>query len=135
MKKKMTSITSLLLIFTLLFAMSITAYAKTVYYPSEGVASGYCENTNKSSTCKFKNLPGGVTIHINYFMETDRTMQIRFYRNANLTGGYNSADLSNNTNGASTTVTLPGTGTYYVVVYTKNNSATTFTYAYDLYVN
>ena len=134
MKKKHTVIASLLIMVVLLFPTTTTAYAKTVYYPSSGVAYGYCENTRQSSVCKYNELPSGV-MQISYFMETDRTMEIRFYRNSSLTGGYNKATLNNNINGYTTNVTLPASGTYYVVVCTANGSATTFTFAYDLYKN
>ena len=134
MTKKRTLIASLLMMFVLLFATTTTAYAKTVYYPSSGIESGYCENTSRSSVCRFDNLPAG-TMQISYFMETDRTMEIRFYRNSSLTGGYNKATLTNHTSGYTTNVVLPASGTYYVVACTSNNTATTFTYAYDLFRN
>ena len=134
MKKKWTIIASLLMVFTLLFSTATVAYAKTVYYATSGTQSGYCENATRTSVCRFDNLQSG-TMQISYFMETDRTMELRFYKNASLTGGYDKATLTNNTSGAQTTVTLSSSGTFYVVVCTKNGTATDFYYAYDIYKN
>ena len=77
MKKKWTIIASLLMVFTLLFSTATVAYAKTVYYATSGTQSGYCENATRTSVCRFDNLPSG-TMQISYFMETDRTMELRF---------------------------------------------------------
>lgn len=132
MKKKTTFITSLLLVLILLFSTATVAYARTVYYASSGMQSGYCENASTTSVCRFDNLPNGV-MHISYFMESNKTMEIRFYRNASLSGGYNKATLVNNNSGAATTVSLPNSGTYYVIICTTNGSTAEFYYAYDLY--
>lgn len=86
MKRKITMITSILLICILVLGTSVTAYAKTVYYPSNGNANGYCENQIRSSVCTYNNLP--VNLKVSYFMESNRVMEIRFYTNSNLTGGY-----------------------------------------------
>ena len=118
----------------MLLSMTLTAYAATVYYPTSGAAAEYCENVNRGKVMTFRNLPQGV-MYINYVLETDRTMEIRFYRNSNMTGGYYSATLTNNELGNVTTVSLGTAGTYYVAIYTKSGSATTFSYAFDLYRN
>lgn len=134
MKKKWTIIASLLMVFTLLFSTATVAYAKTVYYASSGMQSGYCEDAIRTPVCKFDNLPSGV-MHINYVLETDRSMEIRFYKNESLTGGYDKVSISNNPSGDNKTVTLSSSGTFYVVICTKNDTATDFYYAYDLYKN
>ena len=131
MKRKITMITSILLICILVLGTSVTAYAKTVYYPSNGNANGYCENQIRSSVCTYNNLP--VNLKVSYFMESNRVMEIRFYTNSNLTGGYTTVQLPNDTDGREVSVTLPYAGKYYVVVQSRNNLAATFTYAYNLY--
>ncbi len=124
------------LITALLMAISVTSYSKAneVYYPVSGSSSEYVQNAIRGKVLQFDKLPAGV-IHINYVTDTPVTLQLRFYTNSNLTGGFSKADLGNYPNGHSTTVSLPAYGTYYVVVYTNNNIVSSFTYAYDLYTN
>ncbi len=124
---------SLVLVVVLSVGFVVTAHAATVYYPTDGIASGNCTNVIKSSVAEYS-LTGG-KYKVNYSLIAGETMQLRFYHNSNLTGLYDAATITNNPNGASTYITLSkssGTAKYYAVVCAKDDEASSFTYAYTL---
>lgn len=128
MKKTTTGkkIVAIILALTFLFAMATTAYA---YSPSSGSSSGRIVNNYKSNVCIY-DLPKG-TIHINYTLSETNNMQLRFYKNAQFTGGYQYAQLVEGSR--TTTVVLDADTTYYVVLWSNNNIPKTFSYSYNLY--
>lgn len=126
---------ALFLALIMLCAITVTAYASTNthYSPSSGNNFGTYKNATRTAACRYDNLPNG-TIRIDYFLDGTNNMQIRFYTNSNLTGGYYWATLINNNGAAgengSTTVTIPA-GTYYVCLYSSTPKS--FSYGFELY--
>lgn len=121
---------ALLMALTLIFAMTATASAaaRTTY----GSDSGSYTNEYRSNAKKFDNLPAGV-LHINYALADTNNMQIRFYKNSSLSSASLADYATIVQGGSSTTVNLPSSGTYYVVIWSNNNIRKNFSYSYELY--
>ena len=124
MLKRIFSVT---LIVAMLFASStISAHAKTVYYPSSGLDSGVFYG-RQSSSATFT-LPAS-TIHIVYVLDCDTNAELRFkYGNS-----YVSRTLIGDNVCRDVTITLPFAGQYQVYVYVPNPTSYEKIFAYNLY--
>lgn len=115
-----------LIIAMLLASSTISAHAKTVYYPSSGRDSGVFYG-RQSSTATYT-LPSS-TIHIVYVIDCDTTAELRFqYGNS-----YVSRTLIGDNVCRDVTITLPFAGEYQVYVYVPNPTSYEKIYAYNLY--
>lgn len=102
--------------------------ARTSYHPSSGMDSGYFTGST-SSSARFDNLPFG-TLTIAYSIDGSGTYRLRFYPGTSDSGGFYQSGIMQGD--GTTTVYLPSSGTYTVVLYSNSGSGTTY-YGYNLY--
>lgn len=117
-----------LLTIVLLFLGTTTSLASTVIYPDSGYyASGWGEGTVFANRyAKYSNLPQDI-ITINYSLESDTIMEMRFSRDTNFRSEYTAVSLYS-CDFDTTYITLPTTGTWYVMVCTSNGQSANFSF-------
>ena len=109
---------------------TIQPLAHQSYYPTAGHNSGYF--SGKTSSEATYSLPQGI-MKISYCLSGGGTCYIRFYYGSSYV---QTVELSANGATKNTSITLPLTGTYRVVVYYPNGSSNSeIIYAYNLYTD